>query len=67
MTDRNLIQDTYIRICRDGEFTMDWVHVAHLTGRVLNISAIQVWTAFPGMDRMKTIAAGTDPILKIDA
>lgn len=65
--DRKFIQDTYIKVCRDSGFGLEWDRATHFVAVLLRISPFQVYIAFACMDRMKSIAAGTDPVLKIDA
>lgn len=59
--DRKEMQDLYIRICRDSCWKMDHVEAAKFTGKMLNVSPIEVWCSFSGLDVMEQIAKGEHP------
>lgn len=57
---RELIQKVYIRICRDSRFRFTPVDAAHLTGKICDGDALEVWCAL-GMENMERIASGEHP------
>jgi len=61
------IQDLYIRICRDSKFQLEWERVTQIMAKVLDITPMMVYLAFPYLVRMKSIARRVDPVLKVDA
>jgi len=61
LPERKLIQDLYLRVCRDCRYTMDAVRVAHFVAGMLNTSALVVWIAMPSFSVMEEIAAGSHP------
>ena len=62
MPTRIQIQKVFARICQDSGFTMQWVPAAVMTARVIEISPLQVWQAFPSVDAMQHITRGNIPI-----
>jgi hypothetical protein len=59
-TMRTLIQNLFIRVCRDSRFSMDPIDAAVMTGSILKCHPIQVWVALD-IDNMTRIANGTHP------
>lgn len=57
---RKLVQDLYIRMCRDSGFKLDHIRAAHFVAEMLGISALEVWMTMD-MDIMERIANGTHP------
>ena len=66
MTDHETIRAVYIRICRDSKFGLPFDQAAALCAGVCGIHPIEVWCAFPYLDIMKEIAAGTHPVVQDD-
>ena len=64
MPDRKTVQNLYIRICKDSGFYLNYIGAAILTGKVLNISPIEVWCHMGSFDTMQRIAKGTHPVLE---
>lgn len=60
MFDRKLIQDVYIRVCKDSGFQLDYVAAADLAARVVNCTPLDVMIAF-GLDNMMSVADGSHP------
>lgn len=66
---RELIQEIYIRICKDSGFKMDYIQAAILTANVLNADkyvthALEVWSAIGSFSLMEEIATGKHPVTK---
>jgi hypothetical protein len=61
LAERQLIQQLYIRVCRDSGFRFDAVRAAQFVGEMLNTSALVVWLAMPSFSVMEEIAAGRHP------
>jgi hypothetical protein len=59
--DRETIQQAYIRVCRDSGFGLSFDRAAHLAGKMLGMSALEIWLAMPCMDVMMNIATGKHP------
>jgi len=64
MTDRKLIQDTFIRISQDGGFKMDAYDVAKFVAQLLNIHPLEVGFAFSSLKLMEQVACGEHPAAK---
>jgi hypothetical protein len=58
--DRITIQKTYIRICQDSGFKIDWVAAACLAAKTLKITPVDVWASFSGVNQMIRISDGED-------
>lgn len=58
---RKLIQDVYIRVCKDSGFNMHWEDAAVLTADILNIIPLEVGLAFSRMGDLNQIALGLHP------
>jgi hypothetical protein len=58
---RKMIQDVFIRLCRDSGFRLSAVAAAQLTGMMLERTPLEIWLSMPSWDVMKEIAAGTHP------
>jgi hypothetical protein len=58
VTDRETIQKLFIRICKDSGYQLDFVQAAYLTGKILAISALEVWIAFADVKLMERISNG---------
>lgn len=67
MSDREEIQQFYIRVCRDSQFLISSTDAAVLTGAAMNISPLAVWCAFSGLDLMERIASGKHPASRAEA
>ena len=52
-------------VCRDSGFQLSMDRAAHFAGNLLGIGAIGIWTAFGDLTNMTSIAAGTNPALKL--
>jgi hypothetical protein len=61
MTERTLIQNTFIRVSQDGNFKMDPYDVAKFTASMLKISPFQVAFAFSDLKLMEQVARGEHP------
>lgn len=59
---RDLVQQVFIRVCRDSGFTLATQEAAALAAGALGLSPLQIWMAMPSLDVMDKIAAGTHPI-----
>ena len=57
--DRKLKQDTFIRVCKDSGWHMDYIQAAILAAKVLGCHPLEVWIAFSSFDQMEQIAKGT--------
>lgn len=64
MTERKLIQDVYIRVCRDSGFRESFTRAAKITATLLGIHPLQVWVAFGRLETMEEVAAGTHPAVR---
>ena len=64
MSDRKLKQDVFVRICKDSNFHMDYVEVAHLAAKMLKCSPLEIWMAFSSLGQMEEIALGKHPVTK---
>lgn len=62
MIERKLIQDVYIRVCRDSNWNMPWDQAARFVADMLNIHPLAVGNAFPYIMTMQEIAAGIHPV-----
>lgn len=60
-TDRKLVQDCFIRVCRDSGFTVTPLMAADLAAKMAKTHPLLVWASFPSFDVMQEIAAGTHP------
>ena len=58
---RDLVQQVFIRICRDSGFTLATPEAAALAAGALGCSPLQIWTAMQSLAMMDQIAAGTHP------
>lgn len=63
MSERKIIQECYIRICRDSGFKLSATAAAALAAAAVKISAFEVLVAV-GFDNMSDIAAGNHPAAK---
>lgn len=61
---RKLIQDMYVRVCRDSGFQLSWEQATKLTAKVGGWHPLDVWMAMPSMDVMEEIAEGKHPASK---
>lgn len=59
--DRKLVQDCFIRVCRDSGFTVEPLMAAELTASMVKSHPLLIWTCFPSFSVMEEIAAGTHP------
>lgn len=57
---RKQIQDIYIRVCRDSQFTLDAQRAAILVGMMLNKSPLEVWLNMD-INVMERVASGEHP------
>ena len=62
MTDRELKQIVFIRVCRDSGFNMNFIDAAILTANVLNCHPMDIWVSIGGFNNMKSIALGNHPM-----
>lgn len=62
-----LWRKVFIRVCRDSGFKLPWDRAAHLTGDVVGVPAMLVWTAFPYLSVMQEIAVGAHPAAHDDS
>jgi hypothetical protein len=56
-----LIQDTYIRVCKDSEYNLHWEDAAVITSDILEILPLTVGFVFPKMGDLNLIALGRHP------
>jgi hypothetical protein len=61
---RTQMQDMFIQICKDSGYTMKFTDVAIILAKVVKISAVEIWMAFPSMSVMAEIAVGKHPACK---
>lgn len=61
MADRDLIQQIYVRVCRDSGFGLDSIRAATLAARIVGCSPLEVWVAMPSLAVMDAIAEGKHP------
>lgn len=61
MTERETMQQVYIRVCRDSGFQLDMHRAAALAAKIVGKHPIDIWCSMPGLDVMAEIAAGTHP------
>ena len=59
--ERETIQQVYIRVCRDSGFRLGFDRAAHLAGKILGVSALEIWLAMPCIGVMMDIATGRHP------
>jgi hypothetical protein len=57
---RALLQQLFIRVCRDSGFTLDWVRAAILTAKIADTDPLLVWLAMD-VSTMERIASGAHP------
>ena len=62
---RETIQDLYVRIAYDSNFSLPFDKIAHMVADMTNTCAIDVWTKFGDLSRMQAIAKGNDPYIEI--
>lgn len=60
-TERQQRQYTFIRLCRDSHFSLDFVRAAHLAASMLKCTAFDIYLAFPYLGVMEEIASGQHP------
>lgn len=59
---REQIIQAYTRICKDSLYRMAPADAAHFVGKMLGISALEVWTkSGMDLDTMSRVANGTHP------
>tara|TARA_R110000772_G_scaffold99174_2_gene198828 strand:- start:667 stop:873 length:207 start_codon:yes stop_codon:yes gene_type:complete len=63
---RKQIQDLFLRVCKDSEYTLEWDRASSLTAAILKIHPLQIWLAMPDIDTLIAIATGDHPITKKD-
>lgn len=56
-----VVQEFFIRMCRDSNFTLCAVRAAQLTAVALKCHPLEVWLAMPSYSVMEEIAAGNHP------
>ena len=56
--DRRLMQQIFIRVCRDSGFRLGPVQAAILTGTICERHPLEVWLAMASSDLMERIASG---------
>lgn len=61
MRDRELLQELFVRVCRDSNFRLDHVRAAILTGQIANRAPLEVWIALGSTDLMERISTGKHP------
>lgn len=61
MIDRKLVQQVFIRICRDSRFKIGVVRAASLTARTLGCHPLEIWLAMPDWNTMDLISVGMHP------
>jgi len=61
LEERELIQQIYIRVCRDSAFTLDLHRACALAAKIVGKHPLDIWMAMPSLDVMFGIAAGTHP------
>jgi len=64
MFTRQEIQNAFIRVCKDSNWTMNGFDAAIFTAKMLNIPALQIGFDFPSLSVMQQIAKGEHPICK---
>ena len=63
---REIVQQAYIRVCRDSGFQIHWIAACHIVSQILEIPALDVWLKFGDMSNMVRIAEGTHPCLELE-
>lgn len=61
---RELWRQVFIRVCRDSGFQLPMERACHLTAQIVGTHPLMVWSAFPYMQVMHEIAAGTHPAVR---
>lgn len=61
---RKLVQDIYIRVCRDSLFSLPAVRAAALAAMILKTHPLAIWLAMPSYDVMEEIARGQHPAVR---
>ena len=61
MPPRKLVQDVFIRVCRDSKFRLSTVRAASLVATMLKTHPLAVWLAMPSYSVMEEIACGVHP------
>jgi hypothetical protein len=56
-----MIQELFIRVCRDSGFTLDAARAAGVAAIAFGCHPLEVWMAMPSLDVMNEIAAGKHP------
>lgn len=65
-TDRKMVQDLYIRVCRDSGFGLPFERAAAFVGDMLGTTALDVWVRMGvTTDDMMEIAAGKHSCLSV--
>lgn len=65
--ERELWRQVFIRVCRDSGFQLSAERACHLTGQIVGAHPLLVWSAFPSMEVMREIAAGSHPTAQAKA
>lgn len=60
--DRNMLQQIFIRVCRDSGFTLEWTRAARIAALAAGTHPLVVWCAMDA-GTMEQIADGTHPAL----
>lgn len=58
---RQMVQNLFIRICRDSQWSIDAIRAAKLTGQIVGKHPLLVWDDIGSLDIMHSIAAGEHP------
>lgn len=58
---QKIVQDCFIRVCKDSGFTIDAFRAAKLTGAACGLHPLLVWANFRDVQQMEEIAAGKHP------
>jgi hypothetical protein len=61
LTDREIRQQAFIRVCRDSGFSLEASRAANIAAKVVGRHPLDIWTAFSGLDVMDRIASGDYP------
>ena len=64
LRDRRLIQQIFIRLCRDSDFRLEPDQAAILTGQTCGYHPLEVWMAMGSIDVMERVASGEHPAVR---
>ena len=59
--ERAMLQQAYIRVCRDSGFRLDLHRACVIAAEVVGKRPMDIWSAIPSLDVMWKIAAGKHP------